>query len=125
MSWRGEIMSRKCLHGESCQSGEDRPLAVSARYDRQLRRIVIRLNTGSDISFLPGDQQCLEGATGSELDVIEIFPSGMGIHFPKLDADLYLPPLLQRLIGWEPDITRWAAPRHNGYRGGPTSSRGY
>ena len=25
------------------------------------------------------------------LDVIEISPAGLGMHFPKLDAELYLP----------------------------------
>jgi len=33
------------------------------------------------------------------LEEIEITPSGYGIHFPKLDADLYLPALLQGFTG--------------------------
>jgi len=93
------------------------PLAVGARYDRRLRRIVIRLNTGLDISFLPGAAQGLEGATGSDLDEIEVSPSGLGIHFPKLDADLYLPALLQGFMGSE----KWAAARL-GARGGKVKS---
>ncbi len=93
------------------------PLAVRARYDRRLRRIVIRLNTGLDISFLPGDAQGLEGAMSSELEDIEISPSGLGIHFPKLDADLYLPALLQGFMGSE----KWAAARL-GARGGKVKS---
>ena len=93
------------------------PVAINARYDRRLRRIVIRLNTGLDISFLPDDAQGLEGATGSDLDEIEISPSGLGIHFPKLDADLYLPALLQGFMGSE----KWAAARL-GARGGKVKS---
>ena len=89
------------------------PLAVSARYDRRMRRIVIRLNTGLDISFLPGDAQGLEGAMGSDLDEIEVSPSGLGIHFPKLDADLYLPALLPGFLGSE----KWP-----GARGGKVKS---
>jgi hypothetical protein len=30
---------------------------------------------------------------------IEISPSGLGLHFPQLDADLYLPALLQGFLG--------------------------
>ena len=93
------------------------PLAVSARYDRRRRRIEIRLNTGLEISFLPGDAQGLEGATGPDLDEIEVSPSGLGIHFPKLDADLYLPALLEGFLGSE----RWAAARM-GARGGKVKS---
>ena len=70
-----------------------------------------------DISFLPGAAQGLEGATGSDLDEIEVSPSGLGIHFPKLDADLYLPALLQGFMGSE----KWAAARL-GARGGKVKS---
>jgi Protein of unknown function (DUF2442) len=41
----------------------------------------------------------LEKASSAELEQIEITPSGYGIHFPKLDADLYLPALLQGFYG--------------------------
>ena len=33
------------------------------------------------------------------LELIEISPSGYGIHFPKLYADLYLPALLEGFLG--------------------------
>ncbi len=35
----------------------------------------------------------------ADLAEIEISPSGFGIHFPRLDADLYLPALLQGVFG--------------------------
>jgi hypothetical protein len=41
----------------------------------------------------------LEKATPAQLEPIEISPSGFGIHFPKLDADLYLPALLEGFLG--------------------------
>lgn len=75
------------------------PTALSARYDKRTRRIVIRLSSGLDIGFDPRDAQGLERAQPSQLDEIEISPSGLGIHFPKLDADLYLPALLEGLLG--------------------------
>jgi hypothetical protein len=30
---------------------------------------------------------------------MEISPSGLGIHFPRLDADLYLPTILEGFLG--------------------------
>jgi hypothetical protein len=51
------------------------------------------------------------------LDPIEISPSGFGIHFPKLDADLYLPALLEGLLG----SRAWMAARL-GARGGKATS---
>ncbi|HZS28339.1 MAG TPA: hypothetical protein VFB76_14000 [Candidatus Angelobacter sp.] len=38
---------------------------------------------------------------------IEISPSGFGIYFPKLDADLYLPAILEGLLGSK----KWMAAR--------------
>ena len=73
---------------------ETGPTAVSARYDRLSGRVVVRLNSGIDVGFLPRDTQGLESAQPAQLDAIEISPSGLGLHFPKLDADLYLPALL-------------------------------
>lgn len=89
------------------------PHAIAARYDRRLRRVVIRLTTGLDISFLPRDAQGLEQATASDLQEIAISPSGLGIHFPKIDADIYLPALLEGFMGSE----KWAA-AHLGTLGG-------
>ena len=66
------------------------PKAVSARYDKRLGRVIVHLNTNLDIAFSPQDAEGLEHAKPSQLETIEITPSGFGIHFPKLDADLYL-----------------------------------
>ncbi len=76
-----------------------RPRAMSARYDRRIGRIVIHLSTGLDLAFSPRDAQGLEDASPAQLNEIEISPSGLGIHFPKLDADLYLPALLEGFLG--------------------------
>jgi len=83
------------------------PKALAARFDRRIGRIVVRLSSGLDISFSPRDAQGLENATTSQLDEIEISPSGFGIHFPKLDADLYLPALLEGFFG----SRKWMAAR--------------
>src|SRR5262249_36711137 len=60
----------------------------------------------------------MENAKPSDLDVIEISPSGFGLHFPKLDADVWVPALLEGVFG----STRWMAARL-GARGGRVKSR--
>ncbi|MBV5347329.1 DUF2442 domain-containing protein [bacterium] len=75
------------------------PTAVAARYDRRVGRVVIALSTGLEIGFKPHDAQGLEAARPAQLADIEISPSGLGLHFPQLDADLYLPALLQGFLG--------------------------
>lgn len=75
------------------------PRAVSARYDRRTGRIVIDLSSRLIVSFAPEDAQGLENARPSQLSRIEISPSGFGLHFPAVDADLYVPGLLRGLSG--------------------------
>jgi hypothetical protein len=55
----------------------------------------------------------LERATPTDLGEIEISPSGFGLHFPRIDADLYIPALLEGFFG----SRRWMAARL-GARGG-------
>lgn len=83
------------------------PKAVSARYDRRAGRILIDLDSKLEISFSPRDAQGLEDARSDQLEPIEISPSGFGIYFPKLDADLYLPALLEGFLG----SRKWMAAR--------------
>jgi hypothetical protein len=109
-----------------------RPATVKASYNRQTKRIVVTLNTGLEVAFPPELVQGLENAKASELEPIEISPSGFGMHFPKLDADVYLPALLQGVLGsrqWMASelgraggsvrsAATTAASRDNGRRGG-------
>jgi len=92
--------------------------AIAARYDRRDGRIVIDLSRGISIAFKPHDAQGLEHANASQLAKIEISPSGLGLRFPALDADLYLPSLLQGFLGSK----RWMAARL-GRAGGQTRSK--
>ena len=86
--------------GERAKELESRvPRAVAARYDRKSGRIVIELSSKLVVTFLPADVQGLEHARPSDLTEIEISPSGFGIHFPKIDADLYVPGLLEGFLG--------------------------
>jgi Protein of unknown function (DUF2442) len=94
------------------------PRAVSARYDHATGRVVIDLSSKLSVSFSPRDAQGLEHGKPSDLEKIEISPSGFGIHFPKLDADLYVPALLEGFLG----STKWMAARL-GQLGGRSQSR--
>jgi hypothetical protein len=94
------------------------PKAVAARYDRKSGRVIVDLSSRLSISFSPRDAQGLERAKPSQLDEIEISPSGFGIHFPKLDADLYVPGLLEGFLGSK----KWMAARL-GQVGGKSRSR--
>ena len=93
------------------------PKVISARYDRRIRRVVLQLSSHLGIFFSPRDAEGLEHASPDQLATIEISPSGYGLHFPSLDADLYLPSLLEGVFGSE----RWMAARM-GARGGRSRS---
>jgi len=71
------------------------PRAVSAHYDPETGRIAIHLSSKLVVSFSPGDVEGLENASPAQFRKIEISPSGFGIHFPAVDADLYVPGLLE------------------------------
>jgi hypothetical protein len=75
------------------------PRAVAAHYDADRGRIVIDLNTGYSVSFPAARAQGLEHASPAALAEIKITPSGYGLHFPKLDADLWVPALLEGVFG--------------------------
>jgi len=108
------------------------PRAMAARYDRRVSRIVVTLNTGLELAIPPHIVEGLEQARPADLLVIEISPSGLGLHFPALDADIYLPGLLEGVFGsaqWmaaglgklggaSKSAAKSQAARENGKRGG-------
>jgi hypothetical protein len=75
------------------------PRAVSACYQPGTGKIVVHLSSRLDVSFSPQDAQGLEDARPSQLQDIEISPSGFGLYFPALDADIYVPGLLEGFPG--------------------------
>ena len=106
--------------------------AVSARYDRRRSRVVVALNTGVELAFPTRLAEGLAAASHENLADIEISPAGLGLHWPQLDADLYVPALLQGIFGsktWMAcqlgaeggrarTATKVAASRNNGRKGG-------
>jgi hypothetical protein len=113
------------------------PVAVDAHYDPMSGRVMVELATGLLIAFKPEHAQGLEQATEAQLQRIEISPSGQGLHFPALDADLFLPGLLEGHMGskaWmaarlgksggqSTSAAKQAAVRANGAKGGRPRKR--
>ena len=75
------------------------PYAVSARYDRRHHRIFVELSTGQALMIRPQLVEGLRSAKPDELQDIEISPSGFGLRFPRLDADVSVPGLLAGRFG--------------------------
>jgi hypothetical protein len=94
------------------------PQIVRAKYDPKLRQIILILNSNAWFGFSPDNVQGLEGANATQLEEMEISPSGFGVHFPQLDADVYLPALLQGHFG----SSKWMAARL-GAAGGSVKSK--
>ena len=79
------------------------PLATAARY--AAGRIRVELNNGCAFDFPVEQAQGLAGAKATNLRTIEISASGLGLHWPNLDADLYVLDLVKGILGTK----RWMA----------------
>ncbi len=87
------------------------PKAVRARYDRWRYRI--RLENGLDLVLPKRLVEELAQASDADLAEIEITPTGLGLHWPKLDADFYVPGLLEGVFG----SRGWVAASPEGVQG--------
>ena len=74
------------------------PAAVAVKYDKRISRVVIRLASGLELAVAPRDAEGLEHARPADLVDAQISPSGLGVHFPRIDADIYIPGLLQGVL---------------------------
>lgn len=116
---------------------ETEPRAISARYDRKTGRVTIDLINGCTYVFPSDLVQDLSNASPDELAAIEVDGMGFNLHWPKLDADLYLPALvagvfgtrdwmnkaLARQAGRATSPAKAAASRANGAKGGRPKKR--
>jgi hypothetical protein len=62
-----------------------RPRVTNARYDRRGERIVVSLSNWLELGVPIDLAQGLAGAK-SDPSKIEITPTGLGLHWPRLDA---------------------------------------
>jgi hypothetical protein len=87
--------------------------AVAARFDKRSGRLVVELNTGVELAVPIRLVQEIAAAPADALSEIEITTTGLGLHWPKLDADVYVPGLMQGVFGSK----QWMA-QQLGSRGG-------
>lgn len=73
--------------------------ATAARYLPASRRVKVTLSNGVELIFPADMAQGLVGASDSDLRIIEITPLGLGLHWPKLDADLLVEGLFAGFFG--------------------------
>lgn len=92
------------------------PLADFARYDQPAGKIVIELNNGVGLHIPPALIQGMENATPADMAEIVIEGHGIGLHFPRLDTDLYVPALARGILG----TSAWM--RRLGRKGGISKS---
>ncbi|MFN0304753.1 MAG: DUF2442 domain-containing protein [Burkholderiales bacterium] len=83
------------------------PLATAARY--AAGRIHVELNNGCAFEFPIAHAQGLAGAKATDLRRIEVSAAGLGLHWPKLDADLYVPALVKGILGTKQWMTQIGA----------------
>lgn len=80
-------------------SRTENPKAIAARYDATSGLVEIAMANGAFFSFPPRLAQALQGATIIQLKDVEILGAGTGLHFPAIDADLYIPALIEGVFG--------------------------
>ena len=116
---------------------ETEPRATSTRYDRKTGRVTVDLANGCTYVFPAHLVQDLRDASPDELASVEVDGMGFNLHWPKLDADLYVPALvagvfgtrdwmskaLARQAGRATSAAKAAAARANGAKGGRPRKR--
>jgi Protein of unknown function (DUF2442) len=111
----------------------EEPLVTSVEYrpGAGLDLLILKLSDGRRHMIPREDLQGLQSATREQIAHIEIVGGGTGLHWPDLDADLYVPALLRGIYGnkkWMAEIGRRGgsmrsvakkrAARVNGLKGG-------
>lgn len=74
---------------------------------RGRNRIIVKLTTDIELGFAASTVEGLQNATIEDLKAVEVEAFGLGMHFPTIDADLYVPALLEGILGSK----RWMAAR--------------
>ena len=96
---------------ETAASDAIGPRAATAHYDAANGMVVIKLRSGAIFSFPAAIAQGLTEASTEDLQAVEVTPSGSGLHWETLDADLHVPSWLSGVFGtrkWMEQLhTRW------------------
>jgi hypothetical protein len=108
------------------------PRAVTAKYDPHAKRVAVDLANGCTFLFPAALVQDLQHAEDEQLATIVVDGAGLNLHWPALNADLYVPALLAgvfgtrawmaselaRVAGRTTSPAKAAAARVNGSKGG-------
>jgi hypothetical protein len=78
---------------------------LNATYNHELNLLLLQFSDGHRRAIPVEDVEGLQDATEAQRSAIEILGNGTGLHWPKLDFDLYVPTLLQGITGTK----RWMA----------------
>ena len=73
--------------------------AMAARYDAAAERLIVTIHNGVELAIPVHLVEELAGADPADLAEIEISPAGLGLHWPRIDADVYVPGLLAGAFG--------------------------
>ena len=128
----------KAAEARGRQMLETEPRALSAHYDEATGRVVLDLANGCTYAFPAQLVQDLQGASHEDLAGVVVDGVGFNLHWPALDADLYVPALvsgifgtrawmtreLARIAGSTPSLAKAAAARSNGAKGGRPRKHG-
>ena len=77
---------------------ENVPHAVEAIYVPSIKRLLILLSNGLEISLRQEDYVTFRNASASDLETIELNGSGFEVYFPKIDEGFWIPDLLEHLL---------------------------
>ena len=79
------------------ESGMQAPRAVAARYLPVRDRIEIDLASGWSVQVPRSFSARLATASVHDCERVEIVDSGLGLHWPELDEDWYVPTVIEAL----------------------------
>ena len=106
--------------------------ATAAHYDRETGRVAVELANGCTYIFPAQLAQELHGADDAALSSVVVDGAGFNLHWPAIDANLYVPALVAGVFGtrnwmakeWARSAGRTTTPakaaasRANGAKGG-------
>lgn len=88
-----EMLAQAAAAGEAELA---RPRAKNVRYDPERVRLIIELVSGALLDIPLPNTVRLSNASERERGTMRLTPFGLGIHWPLIDEDLYVPRLVEQ-----------------------------